>query len=1183
MAKKVTAAGKMEKPAEKDNIEQVVKSSIALREERILAVWRAQEIFKKTLDKEAPAGEFSFYDGPPFATGEPHYGHILTGTIKDAVPRYKTMRGFHVPRRWGWDCHGLPIENLIEKELGLSTRKDIEMYGIEKFNAAARASVLRYDSVWKEIVPRSGRFVDMEQSYLTMDWRYTESVWWSFKRLAERDLVYRGFKPMHLCPRCETTLSNFEVGLNYKDIADISVYAKFELVDKPGTFLLAWTTTPWTLPGNVALAVNSKIMYLEASLSGERIIFAEALSEKIAEMAKKAGHNLTDIKKIAGSELVGKKYKPVFSYYVNAADLKNKENLYIVVDAEFVTTADGTGIVHIAPAFGEDDYNLSLSAQLPFIQHVGLDGRFKKEVTDFADQLVKPKPTIEEPNAHQKADIEIIKYLAARGALFAKEKITHSYPHCWRCDTPLLNYAASSWFVKVTDLKEKLVAENKKVRWVPEEIGQGRFGVWLANARDWAVSRSRFWGAPLPVWTCADCGRQEYIGSVYELAEKVKRNRYFVMRHGQAESNVADVISPDEKAADPLTAEGQRQVSEAAVKLSRELAGKKIDAIFASPFERTRETAERMADALGYKGQIIFDERLRELGAFAFSGKRREERNEAYRTGAVPAGDETMTHATKRISEFFYEIDARHAGKTILVVSHAAPLASALQLVKHNNRLASGAECDMSFMENAQIRELPFAALPHDAHFDLDLHRPYIDAIQFSCSKCRGTMKRVEDVFDTWYESGSMPFASTHFPFEQGMGKIPPRFPADFIAEGQDQTRGWFYTLLILGSALFDQAPYKNVVVNGIVQAEDGQKMSKRLKNYPDIRFVLDKYGADALRYYLLSSPVVEAEDLAFSEKGLDEVVKKILNRLDNVYAFYALYVDGSVEPSAASPHVLDHWILARLNDLGWEVTETMERYELDKATRPFTDFIDDLSTWYIRRSRERFKNDENVVDKKAALATTRFVLLELAKLLAPFMPFVAEDLYQKVKTTDNPESVHLETWCEPCRGDREILATMTQARAVVSMALEVRAAKNIKIRQPLAGLSIGKDFLMVTGEYAELVKDEVNVKKISINSSQTEPVLLDTNITLELKNEGIAREFIRSVQELRKKAGLNPNQDIGLLISTSSEGKEILKTYSADIQQVTRSKKITFGDSAASVTAPVSIEGINFVIDLEL
>jgi isoleucyl-tRNA synthetase len=1163
----------------------VSKSAIAEREERILAFWQKNGIFEKTLEKNDSSGkksadEFIFYDGPPFATGEPHYGHILAGTIKDAIPRYKTMRGFYVPRRWGWDCHGLPIENMIEKELGLSTRKDIELYGIEKFNAAARASVLRYDAVWKRIVPRTGRFVDMDNAYLTMDWRYTESIWWSFKRLHEQGLVYQGFKPMHICPRCETTLSNFEVGLNYKEISDISAYVKFELVDEggkgTGEFLLAWTTTPWTLPGNVALAVNPKMTYVQALVESEKGKESVLLAKDRLQVLKNP-HTVQ--KEFSGTELLGKKYRPLFPYY-QKADIKNKENFYKVVGAHFVTTTDGTGIVHIAPGFGEDDYNLSLTEKLPFIQPVGMDGRYTKEVTDFAGEQVKPIPTSNDPKAHQKTDVEIIKYLDKKGLLFAKEQFKHSYPHCWRCDTPLLNYAASSWFVQVTALKEKLLAKNRGVHWVPAEIGQGRFGNWLENAKDWSVSRSRFWGAPLPVWQCADCGHNHFIGSVDELRQKTKRNRYFVMRHGEAESNVANVISADIKDEDPLTPHGRKQVQEAAQHILAN-SNPKIDLIFSSPFERTRQTAELVAEVIKYDGKITYDDRLRELGSFSFEGKSRDDRNVAYEEhlGMMAAGDETREGAQHRVKEFLYDIDAKHAGKTILIVSHAGPLLTFGPMI----------------MDNAEVREAPFASLPHDAHFELDLHRPYIDAITFSCEKCGGTAKRVQDVFDTWYESGSMPFASIHFPFENEQKSVnvahavPPRFPADFIAEGQDQTRGWFYSLLVLGCGLFEQSPYKNVVVNGTILAEDGQKMSKRLKNYPDVEDVLNKYGADAMRYYLLSSPAVAAEDVAFTEKGLDEVVKKIINRLENVYAFYALYQEPdqkkAVAPADTSKHILDRWILARLRELSTDVTAGLEHYKLDAATRPFAQFVDDLSTWYLRRSRDRFKNETEKEDKHAALATTRFVLFEIAKLLAPIMPFLAEELYQKVKTAADLESVHLETWpvLKKHEKDPEVLADMNSVRSLVSLALEARAAAGIKIRQPLAELSIADENIARNAGLAELIADEVNVKKISSNSTIAGPVQLDTTITPELKIEGAVRDFIRSVQDIRKNAGLTPNQHIKLGITTSAEGEKIITAGAQEIKNTVRAKEIVFGQVAESIPGHFEIDGIRFDVGLKL
>lgn len=893
------------------------KSERAQREEKILQFWKENKIFEKTLDKEAPKGEFVFYDGPPFATGLPHYGHILPGTIKDVIPRYKTMQGYHVPRRWGWDCHGLPIENLIEKELGLETKKDIEKFGIAEFNERARASVLRFEKEWKEIIPRTGRWVDMDHAYKTMDSSYTESVWWSFKNLCDKGLIYQSFKSMHLCPHCETTLSNFEVNLGYKDITDISVYVKFELFSEPGTYLLAWTTTPWTLPGNVALAVKFDACYIKAKKGAENFILLKNLAEKVL----KGGYEI--VEEIPGSKLVGKKYKTLFDYYQTEGQ---------VYAADFVSEEEGTGIVHIAPAFGEDDYNLSLKYKLPFVQHVDTDGRFKSEVTDFAGELVRPK------DDHQATDIKIIKYLAGKNLLFAKEKIVHSYPHCWRCDTPLLNYAAYSWFLKVTKIKKKLIKNNKEVGWVPEDIRDGRFGKWLLGARDWAISRSRFWGTPLPVWQNADGSKRIIVDSVETLKKYAKDKNN---------------INPD-------------------------------------------------------------------------------------------------------------------------------------------------------------------------------LHRPYIDDIVLV--KDAEEYRRIKEVFDTWYDSGSVPFAS------RGVKEL---IPADFIAEGLDQTRGWFYTLIVLSTALFGKSAYKQVVVNGLILAEDGKKMSKRLKNYPELTDVLDKYGADALRYYLVSSQAVRAEDLAFSEKGLGEVAKKLIGRLSNTLAFYELYeTQNSPTTLDKDKHVLDRWIISKFAKLRGDVTKYLDSYELDKAARPINDFVDDLSTWYLRRSRTRSE----------VLPKLRQVLMELAKIVAPFTPFIAEDLYQKLRTDKDPESVHLENWPSKAKIDQKILDAMDETRRITSLALEARSKANIKVRQPLSELKIknselGKEFL-------ELIKDELNVKKITVDKNLRQEVELSTNLTSELIEEGKIRDLIRLIQEWRKEKGLKPGEKA--IYEMSEQDKEFFSKHSDEIRRAT-------------------------------
>ena len=1125
------------------------KTKLVEIEEKILSFWAKNSIFKKSLKK---GKEFVFYDGPPFANGHPHYGHMLASFIKDTVPRYKTMQGYSVSRRWGWDCHGLPVENLVEKELNLKSKRDIQEYGLEKFNAVAKESVLRYADDWRKQIPRIGRFVDMENDYRTMDASYTESVWWVFKTLYDKGLIYEGFKSMQVCPRCGTTLSNFEVNQGYKDITDISVFVKFESVEEPNVYFLAWTTTPWTLPGNVALAVGKDIDYARVSYEGKTYILARDL---VASVFAGKEHSLEGV--VEGSALVGKKYKPVFTYYATEAT-KGYENGWRVYAADFVTIEDGTGIVHIAPAFGEDDMKLGERQGLPFVQHVGMDGKFKKEVLDFAGEEVKPKAG--EKDGHQKTDIEIIKWLAHKGFLFDKKKIVHSYPHCWRCDTPLLNYAASSWFVKVTAFKNKLVAANKRVSWVPEDIRDGRFGKWLENARDWAISRSRFWGAPIPVWRGKDSEKLYVAGSLADLKKLVKpaKNTYMLLRHGESEANVNGISNSEEPGKYHLTKKGREEITARIEELKKW----GVDLVVASDFLRTKESARIIAEGLGLdQNKIVYDVRLREFRVGpGREGRLWSETEAAVRRGETFEGMERPEEVKKRALAALYHIEKEHEGKKVLIVSHGAVL----------NTLLCGVEGEPSydklfhdarrhFQHTAELRPLEFVPLPHNDAFDLDLHRPYIDEIE-----CRGEkgeiLLRVPEVFDCWFESGSMPYgeacyqgkALPHFDPKGGIFKSSVGFPADFIAEGLDQTRGWFYSMLVLGVGLFGRSPYKNVIVNGIILAENGEKMSKRLKNYPDPMDVISKYGADSLRYYLLSSPVVAAQDLCFSEKGVDEVSKKLFQRLDNVLSFYEMYSSSDLLPSRSSINVLDRWILSRLDETAKEMTKWLDLYQLDKAARPLMSFVEDLSTWYLRRSRERFKSDDRA-DKEAALQTTRFVLKEFAKILAPFAPFYAEHLFAKVKEAKDSESVHLESWPSPVSSDAEVISRMEEVRKLVTLGLEQRSKANVKVRQPLSRLTIQSGPLAES--YAALIKDEVNVKEILfIEGAPKEGagVELDTAITPELKKEGIARDLIRAIQDARKAEGLTVGDRVALLLDSDEKGKELARSFISEIRKVT-------------------------------
>lgn len=1134
------------------------KSKLVENEERVLAFWNKERIFQKSLEATEKGKEFVFYDGPPFANGTPHYGHLLASFIKDAIPRYKTMQGFHVSRRWGWDCHGLPVENLVEKELDLKTKKDIELYGIGKFNEVAQASVLRYAEEWREQIPRIGRWVDMENDYRTMDAGFTESVWWVFKTLYDRGLIYEGFKSMHICPRCETTLSNFEVNQGYKDVTDISVYVKFELVDEPGTYMLVWTTTPWTLPGNVALAIHPDIMYSIVEVDGARIILAKDLVSP-AVFGDKLFKPLSEV---SGASLVGKKYKPLYPYYDHEGT-KNRAQGWKIYGASFVTTTDGTGIVHIAPAFGEDDLNLGREKNLPFVQHVGMDGRMKAEARDFVGMEVKSK---DDP---QKTDVEVIKNLAHRGLLFEKKKIIHPYPHCWRCETPLLNYATSSWFVRVTDFKDKLVRANKKVSWVPGDIRDGRFGKWLEGARDWAISRSRYWGAPLPVWRGVQSGKLYVAGNIEELKSLVKRrgNTYTLMRHGESEANTLGISNSRDRERYHLTEKGVREVEARA----KEFARQGIDVIVSSDFLRTKETARIIARAVGIpENEIVYHDQLREFDVGAErEGKPWRETERHVRSGQTYPDMETSAQVKRRAFKALYDIDGRYEGKRILIVSHGAIL----------NTLYSGvdAPADIArlfhdsrrhFQVTAEVQPLDFVPLPHNDDFNLDLHRPFIDKLE--CVAPDGeALLRVPEVFDCWFESGSMPYgeacyvgkAKEHFDPKGGWFKKKIGFPADFIAEGLDQTRGWFYSMIVLGTALFGESPYKNVIVNGIILAENGEKMSKRLKNYPDPMDVVSTYGSDALRYYLLSSPVVSAQDLRFSEKGVDEVSKKLLQRLDNVLSFYELYRDDSVELPKQSSHILDRWIVARLNETIREVTGALERYELDKASRPLMSFVDDLSNWYIRRSRDRFKSDD-VTDRLRALATTRLVLARFAQVSAPFLPFYAEHLWSKVKLPTDTESVHLTRWPESgskvSTHETRLISDMAEIRRVISIGLEQRAKLNVKVRQPLAKATLKKSF---DADYTDLAKDELNVKSVVIDTTLTSDVLIDSLITPELREEGIARDIIRAVQDLRKKSGLTVGDKVELVLDSDEKGKELVAKYLTEIRRVTLVTGVSYGD----------------------
>jgi isoleucyl-tRNA synthetase len=1080
------------------------KSERAEREEKVLSFWKEHKIFEKSTAKEAPKGEFVFYDGPPFATGLPHAGSLLSSVIKDVIPRYKTMRGYHVRRRWGWDCHGLPIENMIEKELGLKDKREIEeRIGIKAFNEACRSAVLRYAKEWKNYVDRVGRWVEYDNAYKTMDNTYIESVWHGLKEINDKGLLYEGRKVLLYCPHCQTPIAKAEIAMDnsYKDVAEESVYAKFPIKSLPNAYFLAWTTTPWTLPGNVALAVSPDVDYVEAKvgedilvLAKERLPIINAPYEIIAE------HK--------GHEMVGMEYEPL--YEISAVKNAGKKAWY-VAEADFVNTEEGTGIVHTAVIYGEDDYALGQKLDLPMVPLLDASAHFNEASPEFIrGQYFK------------KAEKAIKEDLEKRDLLFKKEMHTHSYPHCHRCGTALLYNAISSWFINIQKVKGRMIALNEKVNWVPEHLKHGRFLNIVENAPDWTISRNRYWAAPLPIWK-DDVGKVYLIGSFEELKKHVKKsgNKYFVMRHGEAEHNTKNILD--------LTGDPDNHLTEKGKAEAKKVDGAGFDLVFSSPFPRTRETAEIV------KKDFNVDERLREIGP-----------------------NEDSLEVKRRMGEFLFELERKYQGKNILIISHGEPLWMLEKAAK-----GEGGDFEESTMiHTGEIKELGFVPYPHNDNYELDFHRPYIDEVEL-VSEDGKILKRIPEVIDGWVESASMPFAEYHYPFEH-KEDFEKRFPGDFIAEYIAQTRTWFYYMHSMAVLLFDNIAFKNVVTTGNVLAQDGSKMSKSKGNYTDPLTLIDRIGADAFRYYLMSSVVMQAEDMLFKDDEVKEVNNRLINILANSFTFYELYADGT-PASAKSENVLDKWILARLNETVQEVTEALEAYDMVRASRPLKDFVTDLSTWYIRRSRDRFKGDD-AKDKAQALGTSRHVFKEFSKLIAPVMPFIAEEIYLKIKEEGEPESVHLAEWpsmreeslfsrlsnklsefgslSQTHGPDTPILEAMAETRRIVSLALEARSKANIKVRQPLSMLVVKTK---LEDEYLNIIKDELNVKTVIADEKLAEEISLDTTLTAELMEEGKVRDAIRAIQEWRKEQGLKPGEKASYPTSD-----ELLLKHKSEVEKTT-------------------------------
>ena len=1021
------------------------------REKRTEQFWAEHKIFEKSMENRKEGETYTFYDGPPTANGKPHIGHVLTRVIKDLVPRYRTMKGYMVPRKAGWDTHGLPVELEVEKMLGLDGKEQIEEYGLEPFISHCKESVWKYKGMWEGFSSTVGFWVDMDHPYITYDNNFIESEWWALKQIWEKGLLYKGYKIVPYCPRCGTPLSSHEVAQGYKDVKERSAIARFK-VKGEDAYILAWTTTPWTLPSNVALCVNPDETYVKVKHGDYIYYMAEALVSSVLE------GDVEVLETYVGKDLEGKEYEPLFAF----AKL-NKKAYYVTCD-RYVTLTDGTGVVHIAPAFGEDDANVGRKYDLPFLQLVDEKGEMTEE-TPWAGTFCK------------KADPLVLQDLEERGLLFSAPNFEHSYPHCWRCNTPLIYYARESWFIKMTDVKENLIRNNNTVNWIPESIGKGRFGDWLENVQDWGISRNRYWGTPLNIWEC-ECGHMHSVGSIEEL----------------------------------------------------------------------KSLADNCPD-------------------------------------------------------------------------------------------------------------------------DVELHRPFIDEVTMTCPHCGKTMHRVPEVIDCWFDSGAMPFAQHHYPFENA-DLFEQQFPADFISEGVDQTRGWFYSLLAISTLIFDKAPYKNVLVLGHVQDKDGQKMSKSKGNAVDPFDALEEYGADAIRWYFYSNSAPWLPN-RFHGKAVTEGQRKFMSTLWNTYAFYVLYAE--IDQFDATKYaleydklsVMDKWLLSKLNTLIQTVDQNLENYRIPESARALQDFVDDMSNWYVRRSRERFWAKGMEQDKINAYMTLYTALVTVAKVAAPMVPFMTEDIYQNlVRSLDEkaPESIHLCDYpvADPSVIDKELEANMDEVLKLVVMGRACRNAANIKNRQPIGKMFVKSENVLPTF-YQEIVEEELNVKSLEftddvraftsysfkpqlrtvgpkfgkilggikaaldsidgnaamdeihatgmlkldvsgqeitllesdllIEMSQMEgyvsendngiTVVLDTNLTEELLTEGFVRELISKIQTMRKEAGFEVTDKIKVSYQGTEKANAVFGAYAEEIGGEVLATEV-MNIVPAGYTKEWSINGENVTIGVE-
>ncbi|MEZ4156586.1 MAG: class I tRNA ligase family protein [Candidatus Paceibacterota bacterium] len=1134
-------------------------------EEKVLEKWNAQGIFEKSLNKNKGKKEFVFYEGPPGANGKPGMHHMLSRFYKDIIPRYKTMRGFNVPRQAGWDTHGLPVEIAVEKELEINNKDQIEKYGIGPFNQKAKELVFRYKDNWEEFTTKIGYWLDTENAYMTCSNEYMESLWWIFNQIDKKGYLKKLQRTVPWCWRCQTPLSSHELGQPgvYQTTKDASLYFKVKLKDEDAS-LLVWTTTPWTLPGNLAVALSEKLEYSKFEVTKQETGAKEVIYS-YNPLPEKEGFLVEKIGSVKGGNLIGKSYEPLFELSREQKTALKDHKLYILRAADFIETETGTGLVHIAPSFGEDDYRLmGINEGLPVTI---TDNARMKEGFPGAGKSIKD------------ADADVVQDLDKRGLLYKFGKEKHEYPHCWRCKNALVYMVRKSWFIEMSKLSKELVAGNQGINWYPDHFKNGRFGKWLEDIKDWSVSRNRYWGTPLPIWQTADKDEERretlIVSSLNDLKKHaVHKNTYYLMRHTEARHNVEQLIAAGEETnkenTSELTEKGKTQAEKVAALIKKE----KIDYIFASPYKRTKDTAHIVAEKVGVKVIPLDIDRLKEIEAgvlswntienyHAFFGKKKD------RFAKKPEGAESWNDVRKRVMSFYKELEEKYKDKKILIVSHGDPLwilHGAVQGYSDQELLESD-----YYPSHTKWMKLESSNLPFNEEGVLDLHRPYIDAIKLK-SKSGKEMARVEDVADVWFDAGAMPYASKGFPYKQAktrdvsdrkaaslLKKLP--FPADYIAEGIDQTRGWFYTLHAIAILLGKPFAFKNVICHGLINDKHGKKMSKSLGNTIEPSEVLKKYGADPLRWYLYTLNDI-GENKNFNEDDLAKVARKVNFIIYNSYSFLKTYGSQARELAEKPENQLDAWILSQLNILVEKVTEGLDTYKIGQAGRAVEEFIDDMSRWYIRRSRPRFqeaaKGSKESADLDQASATLHHCLLTLSKLIAPFMPFFADALYQSLEGEE--ESVHLADWpvVDKKKINTDLSEQMSLVRNLAASALALRAKEKIKVRQPLSALIVKDSKLQSNQELIEILADEVNVKRVEFNTGleAEEGLALNTEITKELREEGLVRELARTIQGLRQDAKYEMQDRIELYIA-SEDYKDLLEQNAEQICQAVHAKAL--------------------------